>query len=227
MRFNYKEYRNVGSKCSNCQNPVDMNKIDEFIRQQDKDSSDAADFTLLMDGLQELETWCNSDSIEHITTPKEKRVKFFEYFQDAIMGAYCRYRRTKVSAWSFGKNWPWLICATALPLLSAIVIYVLTEGDGGILGLPSVVTGVVFAVVIAGNTLLDWKKHRNYYETWVRHSTCFGRLNLVLSEFILSGRTNEDYTEFVSATFAILNQNLDQFALNLSGQGLAERTESD
>ena len=71
------------------------------------------------------------------------------------------------------------------------------------------------------------KKKRNYYETWSRHSLCLNRLCLALNKFAVSDRLAADFNELQKDTFEILEQNLDQFAMNLSSKGLAVRAKKD
>lgn len=66
-------------------------------------------------------------------------------------------------------------------------------------------------------------KHK-YDETWIRHTLCDARLRLALSKFAAQEHpTIEDYNELVKSTFAILEQNLDQFAVNMCPKGMAFR----
>ena len=66
-------------------------------------------------------------------------------------------------------------------------------------------------------------KHK-YDETWIRHTLCDARLRLALAKFAIPEHpTNEDYKELVQSTFAILEQNLDQFAVNMCPKGMAFR----
>lgn len=66
-------------------------------------------------------------------------------------------------------------------------------------------------------------KHK-YDETWIRHTLCDARLRLALSKFAAQEHpTIEDYNELVKSTFAILEQNLDQFAVNMCPNGMAFR----
>lgn len=66
-------------------------------------------------------------------------------------------------------------------------------------------------------------KHK-YDETWIRHTLCDSRLRLALSKFAASANpTKEDYDILVKSTFEILEQNLDQFAVNMCPNGMASR----
>lgn len=67
------------------------------------------------------------------------------------------------------------------------------------------------------------EERKEHYETWVRHSACFHHLMLELSRFVTSAQTDEDFKAFSEATYAFLHQNLDQFVLNCSRNGLAGR----
>ena len=71
------------------------------------------------------------------------------------------------------------------------------------------------------------KKKRNYYETWSRHSLCLNRLCLALNKFAVSDQLAADFNELQKDTFEILEQNLDQFAMNVSSKGLAVRAKKD
>lgn len=71
------------------------------------------------------------------------------------------------------------------------------------------------------------KKKRNYYETWSRHSLCLNRLSIALNKFAVSNRLAADFNELQKDTFEILEQNLDQFAMNVSSKGLAVRAKKD
>ncbi len=64
------------------------------------------------------------------------------------------------------------------------------------------------------------EKKRNYFETWVRHSSRYNRLELAMRKFNVSQKTEEDFNQFVEKTFSILERNLDQFEQNMSGNGL-------
>lgn len=66
-------------------------------------------------------------------------------------------------------------------------------------------------------------KHK-YDETWVRHSLCDSRLRLALSKFATTQQpAKADFDRLVESTFEILEQNLDQFALNMCPNGMAPR----
>lgn len=195
--------------------------------QEHKDRSDEVDFCSLMENMSWLRKWCNEGPSGKSTIPQDDKNSFFTFFQDAIIGAYYRYRENKVKAWEWKKVLACLICSAVLPILSAIILNVFTDSSEILLGLSNVLACAVVAVWILAYVYYEWTNRKNHMETWVRHSACFGRLNLALSRFMLSNHTDEDYQEFISATFAILEQNLDQFAMNLSSNGLAQRVNTN
>lgn len=218
MHFDYKGFHGKGITVSDTGyiTAVDLSKVDKTIA-EGKDHSNEADVILFMENMAALEKYCNVSS----------KTQFFQFFQDAIVGAYHRYRQHKKHAWSWLQYLPWLICSAILPVISAIVLQAFADGSGVLTVIPTVFAGLIVAAWVFLYVYTKWVENKGTKETWVRHSACFGRLNLALSKFILSEKKEEEYNEFVLETFAILEQNIDQFALNLSGQGLATRFEDD
>ena len=221
------------------------------------------EFASMMENLEILDNWCKQNN----------ESTFFAYFEDTLIGAYYRYRRTKEKVWpsKVGEgpkgtenkqtktDWWGIIkesVMTMVPTVSvsglfaaitAVVSYVGSETFdldftlkaglfGAVIAIPCVAWNLYNRVAeIKVSRELEMEKNRNdrekaieekrnYYETWVRHTLCHSRLTIALSKFVVSRRLRADYEELVNSTFAILDQNLDQFALNMNDNGLAERS---
>lgn len=176
-------------------------------RKQDKQ------WCLLQNQLPELKQWCE----EHGKTA------FFCFFDTVICAAYGRYRRSRKSAWSKLKHIVLWVFEAALPAISAGIVYYLScyvEAPSE----RSILFACAFALTwLSVRAFLEWGKKKNAMETWVRHSACFQHLHNTLGVFLFSQRTEADYRRFVADVFAVLEQNVDQFTLNMSANGLAER----
>lgn len=171
----------------------------------------------LVEELEDLCQWTDADG-------KKDRKDFFVYFQDAIISAYYRYVATKAKAWSKVRNILLWIGTIVVPILSTFAIGFLTEGGESAKEATGIIVGSAATVLwLLVSIYLESSKKRAYDETWVRHSACYNRLHLNLNAFLTSDRSDEKYTEFVTNTFAVLDQNLDQFVQNLSSHGMASR----
>jgi len=169
----------------------------------------------LREDMQTLDEWCRSASLQNVEC-------FFLFFQDAILGAYQRYRSSKKKAWSKNKFLAWGISTAVLSVLAALFVSLVTDAQKQLLSAVGI-TGF-FAIGLAwilSYLYSKWQDQCSYRETWTRHSACYSRLHLALSLFLSSARSDEDFSVFVKNTFTILEQNLDQFALNLSPKGIA------
>ena len=174
--------------------------------------SGKVEYSLLLESLDELNQVYKEDDLV-------ERSFFIQYFQDAIVGAYYRYVETKKKAWSTKKRIFVAVCSALVPVLFAVC----TKWVAGE-GINSLVVGSLVSIFwLVGHVYLDLNKSREDKETWVRHSICFARLHQALSVFLASKRTEDDYQQLVANTFSILEQNLDQFALNLFKRGIASR----
>lgn len=259
MHYHYEDMDAASMK----DDAVDMEAVAARIKDTDQ-KQDAVEYTVMMDNLKMLDNWCK----EH------KKEAFFEYFQDAMIGAYFRYRRAKAKAWPPKKekpsddtkeesgeekakpqkkwdiNWkellfdaiPTIGIPTIFSIVTAAVSFVnSTELDlndylqafavGAVVGIPLAIISTLKRVneqkqrreETKANVERELEKKHNYYETWVRHTLCHSRLQIALSKFIVSERTDNDYNELVGGTFQILEQNLDQFAINTCPRGMAFR----
>lgn len=196
---------------------------------------DLVEYSSLLEDLEELQKWCKLNN----------KNEFFQYFQDAVIGAYYRYKRTKKKNWSKKEELIKSICSALTPVFSAVALTVITaiieqwvSGDTTVL--ESLLSGSITAMLAKWPLLIapisailacwltlhvrnEGHKKRNYHETWVRHSTCHSRLRLAMSAFLISDRKDADYQKFVNDTFAVLEQNIDQYGLNLFPKGIAPR----
>ena len=100
-------------------------------------------------------------------------------------------------------------------------------GEGAAAGASWFVLALAALAATLAACYNKWHNMKNDKETWVRHSGCYNRLNLILQKFAFSARDNAAYDLLVKETFAVLEQNLDQFVLNLSTNGLAERSDDE
>lgn len=175
---------------------------------------DYCDCEMMMNNLVKLELFASRD---------EKKKAFAEFFESALVGSFLRYRSSKKKTWGRGQNVLLVIAAPTVSALYGVGIALLSAEDSVLAGapLPIVMGAAVVGVLAAGYT--RWHGMKNDRETWVRHSVCYNRLNLLLQRFILSAQSEEDYNALVRDAFGILEQNLDQFTLNMSANGLAQR----
>lgn len=181
-----------------------------------------------------------ADNIEQNTG--QGQMKFSDYFVDALIGAFFRYQTTKKKAWSGWLFFGSFVGILVSPLLATIVLKILDSiisgGQGSIEAVdsttisytqftmtPSVIVVVMFIVTaILLYAFSKWWEYCAYRETWVRHSTRYGRLRLALSRFLFSEQDAAAYKKLQEETFAVLEQNYDQFVTNLSSHGMAKRS---
>lgn len=170
----------------------------------------------LEEGLKILEEWENTN----VHVGKEN-TRFSRFFQDAVLGAYYRYRCSKRTAWSPVRNLLFSLCSAVLPVVAAVVLQFATAGNATPLTLTGLIlTSCIVLVWVFSFAYKNWYELRAHRETWVRHSVCYGRLRLALSRFVVSQQAKEDYETLVSATFEILQRNYDQFLQNMSANGV-------
>lgn len=197
---------------------IDINDVDKVkigFKMQEK-----VEASTLMEDMDAFERWCTEKHIKSADT-------FFVFFQDAILSAYCRYVVVKKEAWSSKRNNIMLICSALLPVLSGAILQWISSQTSSSVGITGLLIGIALGIVwLVLYLYYESNKKRAYYETWVRHSICYARLHLALSTFLVSPRSDKEFETFVSSVFAILDQNLDQFALNLSAHGMASREKS-
>lgn len=177
---------------------------------------DYIDCEMMLTNLKILKLFADSD---------EKRVEFAKFFESALVGSFKRYRSSKKKTWGMTQNALLLLAAPVIPALSGALVALFSSDEGVLVGAPLPVIMAAAVIGVMATSYTKWHEMKNDKETWVRHSVCYNRLNLLLQQFILSKRSDVDYDSFVQNTFSILDQNLDQFALNMSGNGLAERPE--
>lgn len=213
-----------------------VKEFDKRIKGTAEDRSTDSDFCIMLENLNKLRTWCETGQSAPDAISKERRLEFLAFFENAIVGAFFRYRKSKKAAWAIGRNWILLISAAILPVLTSIcswglnlILSVAEDPDSSaklFLGNGyGILACVIAAALLVFKVYTKWVDDKNDKETWVRHSTCFAHLNIALSGFVLSEKSNDDFELFVKTSHAILTQNLDQFALNLSAHGLAKRPE--
>lgn len=190
---------------------------------------DMLEYGMLLDDLKTLEDLCKDDH----------KKDFFEYFQFSIISAFCRFARTKKKAWPEKKDGIMSLCQALIPVFSAGILAaaaaIASSWASNQVVLPG--NGMRTIVWIAGGcfVIASWLAmylyvargdKRNYVETWSRHSLCYSRLRLVMSEFLVSAKDDDAYQKLVDNTFAVLHQNLDQFAVNMCPNGMAPREQS-
>lgn len=168
---------------------------------------------VLQDQLKILKEWCTANH----------KMDFYNFFEMTIKASYGRYRKSKISAWSVIKHILQLILEAILPAVTIGVLAYYNDFTASPKA-KSILCAAAFALIwISIRFTLTWTKKKNATETWTRHSACFQHLHNVLAYFLFSERTPDNYQKFVSDTFSVLEQNIDQFTLNMSGNGLAER----
>lgn len=196
-----------------------MADVDQRIAKLDKNMPDVADMVAMRNNLEKLKNWC----VNYKTDDRKK--EFYAFFENAIVGSFCRYRKSKTATWSIKKNWLKVLGIAVVPVLSSLLVLLLDKANQTIIGDSVPAAAAILVAFCSIQMYLEWAKNKNDKETWVRHSVCYERLNLALSKFVLSEKKDGDFQYLMNDTFAILEQNLDQFALNLSANGAAERPE--
>lgn len=167
------------------------------------------------------------DTLNSYSTTDEQKILFYHFFREAIISAKERYEISKKKAWSPIKNFFVDCCTALIPIVSGLLLFWFSEDNALTTGTVSLIVGILFAVAwFLMRRYQEAQKRRSYSETWVRHSVCYGRLHLTLQRYVISKHTEDDYVRLVDDTFAILEQNYDQFAANLSTNGVAPRRNS-
>lgn len=203
-------------------------RMDDLLKKGEKEQ-EKVEFDQLLSNLALLDAWCEKNKTD-------EHIRFSAFFQDSIIGAYYRYMSKKQKAWSWVRNAANVVLTILLPAISTVGIQGLTEkvlplisADGAVSGdentmMPKLLIGGMIGLGwMAAYLYREMSNNRQYKETWVRHSVCYSRLYVALSAFAVSKQTEQDYERLVKDTFGILNQNLDQFALNMSSHGMASR----
>lgn len=178
--------------------------------------------------------WKWKEELHKLQCIKKEIEPFLDFFIAAISNEYYHYTSSKKKAWSIVRNILCFVCITFFPVFAAVALSLITFILGFITGeqqeIPSVICvlgglAVLLAVILAG-VYPKWLSLKSDRETWVRHSASYHRLRLAMNQFLISPRGQEDFCRFKRQTFAIMEQNLDQFVLNMSGRGMAARTHS-
>ena len=168
----------------------------------------------------------NLEVLRNSVGQDDKKKKFADFFESALVGAFLRYRRSKKQTWGFAQNVAVFVAGLIFTACSTYLASWLS-GEGAAAGASRFALALaILAATLAGG-YTKWHNMKNDKETWVRHSGCYNRLNLILQKFAFSARDDAAYDLLVKETFAVLEQNLDQFVLNLSTNGLAERSEDE
>lgn len=196
-----------------------MADVDQRIAKLDKNLPDVADMVAMRNNLEKLKNWCVNYKTD------DRKTEFYAFFENAIVGSFCRYRKSKTATWSIKKNWLKVLGIAVVPVLSSLLVLLLDKANQTIIGDSVPAAAAILVAFCSIQMYLEWAKNKNDKETWVRHSACYERLNLALSKFVLSKKEDDDFQRLMNDTFAILEQNLDQFALNLSANGAADRPE--
>lgn len=200
-------------------NTQSMENVDQRIAKLDKNMPDVADMLAMHNNLETLKNCCTNNEAD------DRKKEFYAFFENAIVGSFCRYRKSKTATWSIKKNWLKVLGIAVVPVLSSLLVLLLDKANQTIIGDSVPAAAAILVAFCSIQMYLEWAKNKNDKETWVRHSACYERLNLALSKFVLSEKKDDDFQYLMNDTFAILEQNLDQFALNLSANGAAERPE--
>lgn len=196
---------------------------------EDKDNSSEtnSDFMSLRTDLIALDDWYEAYP-QTAKEPIKNCRQFISYYQDAVLGAYCRYRDSKAKAWSKKRNILVILSSALVPVLASLALQFVTVSDKTLLTSTGLIIACAIAAIWLGlHVYSEMQSINSYRETWVRHSACYGRLRLALSRFLTSKRDEDSYWELVENTFSVLDQNYSQFVLNLSASGLAEKPETD
>lgn len=233
MHYNYKDM----------ELKYDRAAIEDWLKSQVKDQEMVENLALL-ENLRVLEQWCATNDEQ----------AFFQYFQDAVIGARSRVAYYKEKAWptkgdnkqaeSASKKFSLGMLADAIAVGAPVIVPLFAAALNNVeiveidmmQFLAAVAVGAVFSVPVGiikrKNAKRDEAervrraeeaKHK-YEETWVRHSLCDSRLRLALSKFATTQQpAKADFDWLVESTFEILEQNLDQFALNMCPNGMAPR----
>ncbi len=198
--------------------PADRSAADGGVNSKvniDFPAQESVELYSLREDMQTLDEWCQSASLQNAAC-------FFAFFQDAILGAYQRYQSSKRKAWSLRKFLILGICTAISPVLATIVLSWVTDAQEQLLPAVGIAGFCVIGLVwILSYVYSKWQDNCSYRETWVRHSVCYNRLHLALSHFLSSSRSANDFSVFIESTFSALEQNFDQFVLNLSPKGAA------
>lgn len=199
-----------------------MSKINSFLKKQNKKYTmgrqDQIDCQMMLTNLAQLKS---------LSVGNQSKEAFADFFESTLVGAFLRYRASKKKTWGTAQIILLPIATTVTSWLSGAIVAWLSAAEGTLVGAPQVVIMAACAIAVLASGYTQWHNMKNDKETWVRHSVCYNRLNLLLQRFILSKQSDEDYESLVENTYAILEQNLDQFTMNLSTNGLAERPEVD
>lgn len=176
---------------------------------------------------QELTLETGLATLSSYSTTDEQRRLFYLFFREAIVSAKARYETSKKKAWSPIMNFFVDCCTALIPIVSGLLLFWFSKDNALTTGTVSLIVGILFAVAwFLMRRYQEAQKRRSYSETWVRHSVCYWRLHLALQRFVISKHTEDDYVRLVDDTFAILEQNYDQFVANLSTNGVAPRRNS-
>lgn len=236
MHYNYKDM----------ELKYDRAAIEDWLKSQVKDQEMVENLAML-ENLKVLEQWCAANKEESFFQYFQDSVigarsRTLHYKEKAWPT-----EGDNKQAESASKKFSWGMVADAIAVGAPVIVPVFAAALNNVeivekvkidmmQFLAAVVVGAVFSVPVGiikrKNAKRDEaecarraeeKKHK-YEETWVRHSLCDSRLRLALSKFATTQQpAKADFDRLVESTFEILEQNLDQFALNMCPNGMAPR----
>lgn len=153
--------------------------------------------------------------------------EFISFFLEKLAEVKDKYEKNKKKHWSF---WLLILQIWATNIVAAVTFFIATITVGGIFKLYSenvfqlfpkytlqiLIGGCAFAVFLTVIVcFVEYRKQKDYRESWVRHSTLYFRLLLAAEKFLCSPQQHIDRARFQEVVFALLESDLLSFERNM------------
>lgn len=153
--------------------------------------------------------------------------EFIFFFLAKLSEVEDKYEKNKKKYWNF---WLLIVQILATNIVAALTFLVATISVGGFFKLDSenvfqffqqhtlqiLIGGCAFAVFLTVIVcFVEYRKQKDYRESWVRHSTLYFRLLLAAEKFLCSPQQQTDRAHFQAAVFTLLESDLLSFERNM------------
>ena len=157
----------------------------------------------------------------------DAEAEFLNFFLGKIHEIYRKYIKNKKKNWNFLLMILQILGTTIIAGCAVLFTAISTEsffklGDENFLEMFQYLTpqllicgGILAVFLTVALCFTEYRKHKDYRETWIRHSTLYYRLLLEAEKFLCSPQQPEDRSHFQQTVFVLLESDLLIFERNM------------